>query len=43
MLKTQALFRPLAVVQGLYYITTGIWSLVSPGSFQGVTGPKKDY
>ena len=36
-------FSKLAVVQGGYYLLTGVWSLVSPGTFQAVTGPKQDY
>src|SRR5438045_806680 len=28
--------------QAIYYITTGVWSLVSIGTFQKVTGPKTD-
>jgi hypothetical protein len=31
------------IFQGVFYVATGIWSLVSPGSFQRVTGPKVDY
>lgn len=30
------------IVQGLYYVITGIWSLVGVRSFQEVTGPKVD-
>jgi hypothetical protein len=30
-------------VQGGYYILSGIWPLVSPGTFQQVTGPKVDF
>ncbi|MDP9375197.1 MAG: hypothetical protein M3Q65_22650 [Chloroflexota bacterium] len=33
---------PLALVQGVYYLVTGIWPLVSIGTFQKVTGPKVD-
>ena len=32
----------LAWVQGLYFLVTGIWPLVSIGTFQWVTGPKVD-
>jgi hypothetical protein len=32
----------LALVQGLYYAATGVWSLVSIDTFQKVTGPKTD-
>ncbi len=30
------------IVQGLYYASTGIWSIVGIESFQKVTGPKVD-
>ena len=36
------LLRLVAVAQALYYITTGVWSLVSIDTFQKVTGPKTD-
>ncbi len=36
-------FSTLALVQGGYYLLTGVWSLLSPGTFQAVTGPKHDY
>ncbi len=32
----------LALAQGAFYIVTGVWPLVSIGSFQKVTGPKTD-
>lgn len=32
----------LAAGQGIYYVGTGIWSLVDLASFQAVTGPKTD-
>jgi hypothetical protein len=32
----------VAVVQGLYYLATGIWPLVHVESFLAVTGPKTD-
>ena len=32
----------LAIAQGAYYVATGIWPLVSIGTFQQVTGPKRD-
>lgn len=34
--------RPILVLQGVFYALTGLWSLVSIGSFQKVTGPKTD-
>ncbi len=33
----------LARLQGGYYAVTGIWPLLSPGTFQGVTGVKLDF
>lgn len=35
-------FRPIAAVQGIYYVVTGIWPLVAVDLFQRVTGPKTD-
>jgi hypothetical protein len=32
----------LAWIQGIYFLVTGIWPLVSIGTFQWVTGPKVD-
>ncbi|HEY8475700.1 MAG TPA: hypothetical protein VIN09_02390 [Chloroflexota bacterium] len=34
--------RAVALVQGLYYLVTGLWAVVSVQSFQKVTGPKTD-
>ena len=34
--------RVTAVGQAIYYVVTGIWALVSIGTFQRVTGPKTD-
>lgn len=31
-----------AVVQGVFYIATGVWSIVSIETFEAVTGPKLD-
>ena len=36
-------FSTLSLVQGGYYLLTGAWSLISPRTFQAVTGPKHDY
>ena len=36
------LFRYLSLAQGAYYVITGVWPLVSIGTFQKVTGPKTD-
>ena len=36
------LFTTLCWVQGLYYLATGLWPLVSIRTFQAVTGPKTD-
>jgi hypothetical protein len=33
----------LARVQSAYFVTTGVWPLVSPRTFQLITGPKKDF
>jgi hypothetical protein len=35
-------FAYLSMAQGLYYATTSLWSLLSVGTFQRVTGPKTD-
>jgi hypothetical protein len=32
----------LALIQGIFYLATGIWPLVDIASFQMVTGPKTD-
>jgi hypothetical protein len=32
----------LALLQGVFYVLTGVWPLVDIGSFQLVTGPKTD-
>ncbi len=37
------LFHALLWVQGLYYLATGIWPLVSIRTFQMVTGEKTDH
>lgn len=37
-----SLARLLALVQGAYYVATGLWSLVHLESFLWVTGPKTD-
>jgi len=33
----------LALIQGLYYLATGLWPLVDIESFMAVTGPKTDH
>ena len=33
----------LALVQGVFYTATGLWSLVDLDSFMAVTGPKTDH
>jgi hypothetical protein len=33
---------PLSVAQGLFYLATGLWPLLSMGTFERVTGPKKE-
>lgn len=40
--QSSALYRLIALAQGGYYLVTALWSLVSIGSFQRVTGPKTD-
>src|SRR5438067_835911 len=40
--RVQLLLRYLAAAHACYYIITGLWSLVSIGTFQKVTGPKAD-
>lgn len=41
-MTARGLERVLAAGQGGYYVATGIWPLVSLGSFERVTGPKTD-
>jgi len=33
----------VAMVQGFYFLITGVWPLVSMATFQKVTGPKSDH
>jgi hypothetical protein len=40
--RSTQLFPIVSLLQGVYYAATGIWSLVSPGTFQKLTGPKTD-
>lgn len=40
---SQSLLRAVASIQALYYVATGIWSLMHRPSFEAVTGPKVDY
>ena len=35
--------RSVARAQASYYLLTGFWPLVSPRTFQSVTGPKSDF
>jgi hypothetical protein len=37
-----ALLLRVALVQGVYYLVTGLWPIVDIDSFQSVTGPKTD-
>jgi hypothetical protein len=39
--RTQLLPR-VALVQGVFYLLTGVWPIVDIDSFQSVTGPKND-
>lgn len=36
-------FTGLCLVQGLYYLLTGLWPLLSLAAFEAVTGPKTDH
>jgi hypothetical protein len=36
------LLRAIALVQGVFYLATGVWPLLDIDSFQVVTGPKVD-
>jgi uncharacterized membrane protein YuzA (DUF378 family) len=36
------LLRRIALVQGVFYLATGVWPLLDIDSFQVVTGPKVD-
>jgi hypothetical protein len=36
------LLPKIALVQGVFYLVTGIWPLIDIDSFQAVTGPKID-
>ncbi len=40
--RTRGAGDRLAVAQGLYYTVTGLWPLLSMGTFKAVTGPKQD-
>ena len=40
--KRQELLSKVALGQAGYYFVTGVWPLVSIGTFQKVTGPKTD-
>jgi hypothetical protein len=40
--RTNRLAHTLALVQGIYFLATGIWPLVSIDTFQAVTGEKHD-
>jgi hypothetical protein len=39
---SRKLLPGIAVVQGVFYLLTGIWPLIDIDSFQRVTGPKTD-
>jgi hypothetical protein len=41
-LVSPLLTRGVLAVQSLYYLITGLWPLFSIGTFQAVTGPKRD-
>ncbi len=42
MIDAVALFTVLCWAQGMYYLVTGVWPLLSIRSFQAVTGRKTD-
>src|SRR3954449_7336072 len=42
MIEPATLFKILCWVQGVYYLVTGVWPLVSVRTFQAVTGRKTD-
>ena len=35
--------RLVAITQGIYYIATGLWPILSMSSFEWVSGPKTDH
>ncbi|GAB63462.1 conserved hypothetical protein [Candidatus Jettenia caeni] len=43
MITTTSFMMYLSLVQGVYYLITGIWPLISMRTFQMVTGPKTDH
>lgn len=43
MVTTTSFMVYLSLVQGVYYLITGIWPLISMRTFQMVTGPKTDH
>jgi hypothetical protein len=34
--------RPIPLVQGIFFVTTGLWPVIHLPSFEAVTGPKVD-
>ena len=36
------MLRKLALIQGIFYVVTGLWPLIHMPSFLQVTGPKTD-
>ncbi|APR88155.1 hypothetical protein A7982_13504 [Minicystis rosea] len=40
--RTRNIAIRLATAQGLFYVVTGVWPLVSMRTFEAVTGPKTD-
>lgn len=43
MVTTTSFMVYLSLVQGVYYLITGVWPLISMRTFQMVTGPKTDH
>jgi hypothetical protein len=40
--RSGAVLSKVSLIQGLYYVVTGIWPVASAGTFQLITGPKRD-
>ena len=40
--KATDLYAYTSIGQAIYYVLTGVWAIVSVGTFQKVTGPKVD-
>ena len=40
--SSKRIMTTVALVQGIFYCLTGIWPLISMGTFEKITGPKTD-